>query len=128
MKQINDPGPIKLVDVFGNPIPGEEGKQAEATLATFLLGLTGTPEFVGDLKGIDAAVAVLEARTAIQAWPAGPGPKPCETEIWKNLCRAIRTATFNQPIAHNLVPCMRAVLDAKDVPAALAQSAAQAAE
>ncbi len=120
MKAIIDAGPIKLFDVLGNPVPDENGKQAEATTQKFLLGLLATPEFVGELKGMDAAVLVLEARNALLAWPDGPGPKPLENEHHAAFVRAIKTAQFQQHIAHNFVPAMRAVLDAKNVPVALA--------
>lgn len=136
MRAIIDPGPIKLVDVLGEPIRepvidangqqarDEKGqpktRQAEATLPKFLLGLCATAEFIGELKGMDAAVLVLEARKAIQAWPEGPGPKPIENAHHEAFCRTIKTTEFNHPIAHNFVPFMRAVVDAKDVPAAIA--------
>lgn len=127
MKAINDPGPIKLVDVLGEPVYESPGKQAEATLSKFLLGLLATPEFVGELKGMDAAVLVLEARKAILAWPPGPGAKALENEHHAAFVRSIKTTQFQQHIAHNFVPFMAAVVDAKDGTAALVPPAEAAA-
>lgn len=148
MKHIIDPGPITLVNLLGQPmregvfdadgqpvietVDGQRRqklKPARITFSEFCLGMLGATQFVGEAKGIDAAALVLDARKAIAAWPAGPGPKPLENEHHRGLVRVVKEHAFDVGTAHNLVPYMRALVDAKDEPVAVAAPAEdQAAE
>lgn len=138
MKQLNDPGPIDIINLLGEPmrepVSGPDGfptievvdgqrrqksKLSRATLKTFALGLLATPEYVGDAKGLDAAALVFDARKAIAAWPDGPGPKLLENEHHRGLVRAVKEAKFDNTVAHNLVPYMLAITEAKDAPPAV---------
>ncbi len=141
MKHIQDPGPIKFVNLLGQqmrePVVGPDGepllengkpklKAATGTLKQFSLGLLAAPEFIGELKGIDAAALVLSARQAIAGWDDAPGPKLLEDEHHRGLVRAVKETKFDQAIAHNLVPFMQAIVDAKTAPdSALAQPKAK---
>lgn len=150
MKQIIDPGPIDLVNLLGEPmreqVNGPDGypaieivdgqrrqktKPSRATLKQFALGLLATEQFIGEAKGLDAAALVFEARKAIAAWPDGPGPKQIENEHHRGLVRAVKDTKFDQSVAHNLVPFMLAITEAKEAPAVVAvpeEPADQAAE
>lgn len=150
MKQIIDPGPIDVVNLLGDPmrenVVGPDGypvlevvdgqrrqktKPSRATLKQFALGLLATEQFIGDAKGLDAATLVFEARKAIAAWPDGPGPKLLENEHHRGLVRAVKETKFDQSVAHNLVPFMLAITEAKEAPAVVAvpeEPADQAAE
>lgn len=146
MKQINDPGSIEIVNLLGEPmcepVNGPDGypvletvdgqrrqktKPSRATLKQFALGLLATAEFIGDAKGVDAATLVLDARKAIAAWTDGPGPKLLENEHHRGLVRAVKEAKFEQTIAHNLVPYMLAITEAKEAPVAAAEKPAESA-
>lgn len=137
MKQLNDPGPISVVNLLGEPmrevVTGPDGypeietvdgqrrqrtKLSRATFKQFCLGLLGTEQFVGDAKGIDAATLVFDTRKAIAAWDEAAGPKQLENEQHRALLRAVKEGKFDQAIAHNLVPYMRAIAEAKDAPPA----------
>lgn len=142
MKQINDPGTIDVVNLLGDPqfepVIGPDGypsletvdgqrrqkvKPARITLRDFCLSLLALPPFVGEAKGLDAAALVFEARGALLAWPDGPGPKALENEHHRGLVRCVKAHDFGAG-GYNLVPFMRAIAEAVDVPAAAAAPAA----
>lgn len=138
MKTIIDPGSVHLENLLGQkmrePVTDSNGqpvfetangqrvmkmRDAVATLREFCLGLLAVPAFIGDKTGYEAAELVLSARKAIAAWKDGPGPKLLEDEHHRGLARVVKDHPFEQTVAHNLVPFMRAVVDAKDAAAAI---------
>lgn len=139
MKQIEDIGPIKVTDVYGNQVPEQvtdssghpvietvdgqkryKTKPAVATLKNLCLSMCVLPQYVGELKGIEAAVFIMESRKTFGGWKEGPGSKLLENDQHKGLLRVLKEHDFGAAVAHSLVPHLQAIADAKDVSLALA--------
>lgn len=145
MKCINDPGPIHPTEPDGararEVVKGDDGypvieivdgvrrqktRPVVLTLRDVLVGLSTVPAYVGERKGMDAAVFLLETRQALKAWPEGPGPKLLENDQHAGFLRVLKEHDFGAG-GDALVPYLLAVRDAKDAPAVVPVAEEQAA-
>jgi len=76
--------------------------------------------FVGNRAGSEAAIFVLDARDELVKCDfADSSELKLEEDVWKSLCDSVRAPKndYQPHLRHNLVPFIRAVLDAPKVSA-----------
>lgn len=114
MYYIEVPEPVRMAAIDGSPILQEGNKEWFVTLAEFIQGRLTDKNLNSEM---DRLFAVVDMREAVREL----GDKKylaLETKHWEYLRDAVKTphpeTGYNHIIAHNLVPLIKAVVNATD--------------
>lgn len=112
MKYVKVLDDIKLVDLNDNEV-APEGKQLEISFKDFVLGRLSDPKFA---KSMDMVFSALQIKQSLKDLEGDV--LVLDTSDWQNLLEVVKEpspqATYHPLYAFNLVPFMKAIVEATD--------------
>jgi len=130
MKRIQFQGPVKIVDVSGEPVPvsNSDTSQAEWSFKSYARHLLAQPTFVAGLDQIDAMDLVLTMKRQLDALGDEAGHLDVEDAHHKRLLDAAKVLPLPSGWGFCLLPHAVAIRDAKAPKPTTAPTPAEPAE